>query len=199
MLALSVLLLTLAASDGPVYRPPRQTPPAQLPATGPDETLSDEEVRGRVASYLAAIDTPITVGQWRALGPRAVPLLEQVLANRGGLPSRRAAAVGGLAAIGGPRAREQVLATARSENEPFAVRAAALYGAAHVLEPGQLLKELGPVLRGARTRAARAAAAEVLARHAPHSACAAIRAQAEREGKERGHFERALERCGPAR
>ncbi len=198
MLFLSVLLTALAAG-GPVYRPPHPSTPAQSPVTVPDERLSDDEVRARVANYLDTIDVPVTIDQWRALGPRAIPLLEQVLANRDGLPSRRAASVGGLAVIGGKRARELVLETARSDDEPFAVRAAALHGAPRVLKSRELVRELTPVLQGAHEPAVRAAAAEVLARHSPRTACAAIRAQAEREGKERDHFARALERCAAAR
>jgi len=196
VLALSTLILTLATSGGPVYRPPR--PAIQPPAStaGPDDTLSDEELRSRVASYLGAIDVPVTAEQWRALGPRAVPLLEEVLANRDDLPSRRASAVGGLAVIGGKRARTLVLQTARSEDEPLAVRAAALHGAPRVLGPSELVRQLKPVLRGAHEPATRASAADVLARHAPRSACSAIRAQADREGEARTHFERALRRCG---
>jgi HEAT repeat protein len=196
VLALSALILAFATSGAPVYRPPRPATPAQAPAAGPDETLSDEELRSRVTSYLGAIDVPVTTEQWRALGPRAAPLLEAVLANTDDLPSRRASAVGGLAVIGGKRARTLVLKTAQSEAEPFAVRAAALHGAPRVLGPSELVRQLKPVLQGAREPATRAAAADVLARYAPRSACSAIRAQAEREGEARAHFERALQRCG---
>src|SRR6266540_3364600 len=101
MLAISALVLALAAPGAPTYRPPRPPAPAETPAAGPDEPLSDDEVRARVASYLGTND----------------------------VPSRRAAAVAGLSSIGGPRARELVVSTARSEGEPFAVRAAALHGA----------------------------------------------------------------------
>ncbi len=197
MLELSMLLIALTAPGAPVYRPPRQTPPAQAEAATPDETLSDDEVRAHVANYLGAIDVPVTADQWRALGPRAVPLLEKVVSNPGELPSRRAAALGGLAAIGGTRARALVVKAARSEEEPFAVRAAALRGASRVLKSGELVKQLKPVLEGAGEPATRAVAAEVLARHAPASACPAVRAQADREGEGRARFERALERCGP--
>ena len=196
MIALHGLLIALTISGKPAYRPPRESAPAQAPATAPDETLSDDEVRARVESYLGSIDVPVTHGKWSALGPRAVPLLEKMLSNRSAPPSRRAAAVGGLAAIGGTRARELVVGVARSEDEPFAVRAAALHGAPHVLKSGALVRELKPVLQGARDPATRAAAAEVLAHGAPRSACAAIRAQVKREGQHRAHFERALERCG---
>lgn len=194
MLALPMLVIALAAAEGSAYEPPREA--RHAPVTGPDKTLSDDEIRARVTNYLGAIDAPITTDQWRALGPRAVPLLETVLANPDELPSRRSAAVGGLAVIGGTRARQLVLTTARSEDEPFSVRAAALHGTPHLLTSRELVRELKPVLEGARTPEARAAAAEVLAHHAPRSSCAAIRAQADREPESRMHYSRALERCG---
>ena len=195
MLAITALVFALAAPGASTYRPPRPPAPAETPAAGPDETLSDDEVRARVASYLGTIDVPVTIQQWRALGARAVPLLEGVLSNPDDMPSRRAAAVAGLSSIGGTRARELVVTTARSEGEPFAVRAAALHGAPRVLGAQELARQLRPVLAGAREVSVRAAAAEVLARHAPRSTCAAVRAQADREGQGRAHFERALQRC----
>jgi HEAT repeat protein len=164
-------------------------------ASAPDETLSDLEVSSRVATYLRRIDSPVEAEQWQALGPRAIPLLEQVLTNPRELPSRRASAVSGLAEIGGPRARERIIQIARSESEPFAVRAAALDSAPRVLDSQELIRELSPVLEKSRQPLARAAAAEVLARNAPSAACAAVRAQAAREPEGKGRFERALEGC----
>ncbi len=195
MIALLGLLIATAAPQDQVYRPARQAAPVRAPVTVPDDTLSDEEVRALAASYLGGIDTPVTADQWRALGPRAIPLLEEVVSNRDALPSRRAAALAALAALGGARAGVILVEAARSDDEPFAVRAAAIHGASHVLGSRALVRELRPVLEAARDPAARAAAAEVLVQRAPRSACAAVRAQADREGEGRPRFERALGRC----
>jgi HEAT repeat protein len=199
MISLFVLLAAAAASQGHAYRPAREAAPARAAVTAPDETLSDEAVRALASSYLGRIDVPVTAAEWRALGPRAVPLLEEVARSRGALPSRRAAAMGGLAAIGGARAGEILVEAARSESEPFAVRAAAIHGASRALDSRRLARELGPVLERAKDPAARVAAAEALALRAPRSACAAVRAQADREGEGRARFERALGRCGSKR
>jgi hypothetical protein len=197
VIGFSLVLVAFVAAGEPVYRPPRPAAPRAAPgATGPDSTLSDEEVRQRAEAYLDALDVPVTPDQWRALGPRAVPFLEEVVTNPDGLPSRRAAAVGGLAVIGGNRAREVVLKTAHSGAEPVAVRAAALHGAPRVLTSRELVRELKPVLERASEPATRAAAADVLARHVPRAACSAIRAQAGREAEGEAHFQRALQRCG---
>jgi hypothetical protein len=198
MLTLAAAVLALAAG-APAYHPPRPPRAAEVEAPGPDPALSDAEVEARVESHLGAIDVPITTGEWRALGPRAVPLLERVLLDREELPTRRAAAVAGLACIGGTRARELVAGAAGAEDEPFAVRAAALHGAPRVLRGQELARRLDAVLGGARDPSVRAAAAEVLARHGPRSACVAVRAQADREGQGRARFQRALDRCAARR
>jgi hypothetical protein len=196
VLAFSLVLVAFVAAGEPVYRPPRPAAPGAAPSSGPDAKLSDEEVRQRAESYLDALDVPVTPDQWHALGPRAVPFLEEVVANPDGLPSRRAAAVGGLAVIGGKRAREVVLKTAHSDAEPVAVRNAALHGAPRVVTSRELVRELKPVLEHASEPATRAAAADVLARHVPRAACSAIRAQAGREAEGEAQFQRALQRCG---
>jgi hypothetical protein len=195
MLALSILIHALVTTSSMTNAPNRPLSKPS-PAVTSNETLSDEELRSRITNYLGAIDVAPTVQEWRALGLRAVPILEKVVSNRDGLPSRRAAAIGALAVIGGEQARQLVLRTAHAENEPFVVRAAALHGAHYFLKSGELTKELTPVLQSAREPETRAAAAEVLAEHAPKRACPAIRAQVERERGRHSHFVRALERCG---
>jgi hypothetical protein len=44
VLALSALVMSLAAADGHVYRPQRSTTPLQAPIVAPDESLSDDEI-----------------------------------------------------------------------------------------------------------------------------------------------------------
>jgi HEAT repeat protein len=205
MTVLSLTLLLALAAPGTPARNAR--PQAREPATdaspseaqAPTPTLTDEEVSQRVRTYLGAIDTPITAAQWRQLGSRAVPALESVLHDPDALPSRRAKAVEALSVIGGQRAKQLVVETARSDQEPFGVRASALRGAGRLLGQKELAVELRPVMENAREAPVRATAADVLAHHAGASSCAAVRAQVRREhGHERAQFSRALERCTPS-
>lgn len=189
-----LLAVTLLAPQG--YR--RQAP-QQAPSPDAGAQLSDAEVASRVETYLSAIDTRVTNEDWQGLGPRAVAPLEAALGDPAALPSRRARAVGALAAIGGSRAQKLVLDTARSEKQPFAVRAAALEGSGRLLRGKALTNALRGVLQKAGEAPVRGVAAEVLAQHAGASGCAAVRAQATREASgARGHFARALEACGGA-
>lgn len=130
---------------------------------------ADDAARAQVARAVDAIDRPTTAEEWRALGARAVPVLEEVVADRAGFPSRRAAALHGLAAIGGDRARARVLATARDRAEPLALRAAAIRAAPLLLSLRALRAALSPLLDDPDA-AVRAVAAETLA--APASAIA---------------------------
>lgn len=194
MTALSLTLL-LALAGRPAHQLPAPAPAQQPAASAP--ALSDAEVAQRVDAYLGSIDTPITADEWRGLGPQAVAPLAATATNPDALSTRRAKALGALSILGGARARQVVLDAARSEKEPFAVRASALRGAGRLLGPKALAKELKPVLQGAREAPLRATAAEVLAGRGGASGCAAVRAQAAREpGEVRGQFARALERCG---
>ena len=194
MTAISLTLLLALAG-----RPAHQAPATEQvqPSTASPQALSDQEVAQRVDEYLGTIDTPITADEWRALGPRAVNRLAAVATDTEALSSRRGKALGALTALGGARARQVVLDTARSEQAPFAVRASALRGAGHLLGPKSLSTALSPVLEKAHEAPVRATAAEVLAAHAGASGCSAVRAQVAREPQEtRGHFARALESCG---
>jgi hypothetical protein len=155
----------------------------------------DDDLRARVHSYLGAIDRPVRAEDWRALGPDAVPLLEEVVASDD-LPTRRAAALSGLAAIGGDRAHAAVLARAQSEREPFVVRKAALHGAGRLLAGEALVSALRPALEKAGSPAVRGAAADVLAKRGGAAGCAAVRARAGAEqGAARAALQRALRRC----
>jgi hypothetical protein len=195
---ITALLMAAVVAASPYPGPRRHPARAGAPVAAVDQTLSDAEVRARVENDLSSIDVPITDRQWQALGPRAVPALQATLQDSSALPSRRAAAVAGLAAIGGAQARRSVLEAAEDEGQPSAVRTRAVRSAARFLSAQELSGRLTPLLRDPVHPAVRAAAAEVLARSAPRSACGAIRAQAEREGPARGTFARALERCGAA-
>jgi HEAT repeat protein len=173
----------------------RQPPPADEPAPVA-ALLSEAEVRERVEAYLGAIDTPIRAADWRALGPGAVAVLRERAAARDELPSRRARAVDGLAAVGGRGAEKAVLELARTAGHPFVVRSAALRGAGRLLPTEKLLPALRPVLEGPGQARVRAVAAEVLAHHAGKEACPSVRAQVTREREEhRAQFHRAVTIC----
>jgi hypothetical protein len=197
MNAISLTLL-LALAGRPVHHAPTTEQQPQAPAAAP-AALTDAELARRVDEYLGTIDTPITADEWRALGPRAVTPLAAVATDADALPTRRAKALGALSVLGGTRARQVVLDTAASEQAPFAVRASALHAAGRLVGPKSLSKTLSPVLEKAREAPVRAVAAEVLAARSGANGCSAVRAQVSREPQAtRGHFARALERCGTA-
>lgn len=163
-------------------------------------TPSDEEIRERVESLLGSIDTPVRPSQWRALGARAVAVLQERSTSLQEFPSRRARAVDGLAAIGGPEATRTVLVLAQERGHPFAVRAAALRGAGHLLPPDRLLEALRPALEEPGPVRVRAVAAEALARNGGVAGCAAARARMEKEKPdERGAFHRVPASCDKPR
>jgi HEAT repeat protein len=157
--------------------------------------LTDAEVRERVDSWLGAIDRPVPAPAWRELGAAAVPHLEAALRSDE-LPTRRAAAVNGLAAIGGPRARAAILDAANAEEQRFVVRAAALRAAPRLVPRAELAGALRPALEKARSPQVRATAAGVLARSGGAAGCAAAKAQAAREtGEAREKVGQAAARC----
>lgn len=153
-------------------------------------------VRERALAYLGAIDRSVPPSAWKALGPDAVPVLEEAL-RTDPITSRRAAAASGLAAIGGDRAVEALLDVARVESERWSVRSAAVRGLGKALAPDRLPAALRPILEGTGAVEVRALAADVLSREAPTSSCSAIRAQVAREpATARSAFSKAATRCG---
>jgi HEAT repeat protein len=154
--------------------------------------LSDEQIRERIETYLGSIDTPIRSAHWRALGSRGAAILEGIAQDDGALPTRRAKALDGLAAIGSSTAADVMLRLARSEQTPLAVRLSAVRGAARVLPADQVAPALQPVLEGAKDGHVRRAAAEALSNH---GGCMLVRAQAAREDDPQ-RLHRAVQRCG---
>jgi HEAT repeat protein len=196
-LAAALLAASLAGIGAEKLRTPE--PPEQVQTTPAPAQLSEEQLRRQIDSLLGTIDTPVRDDRWKSLGPGAVPILRQIAQDQREFPSRRARALNGLAAIGGPEAEKTVLDLARSPGERFQVRSAALSGAGQLLPPDRLAAELRPVLEGANRVQVRAAAAEVLARHAQEGGCGAMRAQVEREkGDDRAFYHRALRTCDEA-
>jgi hypothetical protein len=184
---IALLLAALIAAP----RLPRSHPAPEQPA---QEQLSDAELRERVEAYLGAIDRPVGTARWKALGPKAAPILEAVIADHAQFPSRRAKAVDGLVAAAPDRAATLVGDLARDERQPSVVRVAAMHGAAQVLPPAKTVSELRPVLRTAKSTGMRAQAAEVLARK--QGGCAEVRGQVEREqAGNRDAFARAMKQC----
>jgi HEAT repeat protein len=147
-----------------------------------------------VEAYLGVIDRPVPEEAWRALGPPALPVLEEI-ARSPGASWRRANALLALSILGGARAEAVLLEQARDGSAPWAVRAAAVRGAGHLLPPERALTDLRPVLERDRDPRVRATAAEALARRAGAQGCAAVRAQAAREAPRRGAYDRALRAC----
>jgi hypothetical protein len=159
-------------------------------------TSAADEVRPLVEAYLGSIDTPIGADRWRALGPAAAPILEELARDPGQLPTRRARALEGLSFVGSPAAAGLMVELLGREGEPPVVRTSALRGAGALLDADRLLAVARPVLEHATDAHIRAAAAEVLARRAPRMGCAPVRDQAARERAElRLAFARALKAC----
>ena len=184
-----IVLLLAALIAAP--RPPKATPapPAETPQ------LSDVELRDQINTYLGTIDRPISPDSWKALGPRAAPILEQVISDSSQFPSRRAKAVNGLVSAAPDRAALLVGKLARDEKQPTVVRLAAMQGAGRVFPPSRTLSELRPVLHSARSPGLRAEAADVIS--GKQGGCAEVRDQVTREKVEhRPAFDRAMKRCG---
>jgi HEAT repeat protein len=192
-----VLAVLLAAGQVQLRRPP--PPPPDQAETKPVAQLSDDEIRDRIETYLGVIDTPVSLERWRALGPRAAPFIEEIAASRKNLPTRRAMAIDGLSAVGGATAPAVLTGLSRGEDEPLVVRLSAVRGLGRVVKGAKLAAALTPVLEGAKDARVRGVAAQTLAEHARKQSCKAVKAQALREDDEaRGHYERALDRCGVA-
>jgi hypothetical protein len=180
----------LLASVLCAFPPPRTAPPAQdEPAA---QQLTDEEIRERIDTFMRTIDTRIPAEQWRALGPRGAAILEEMAQDANQLPTRRAAAVVGLSAIGSPTSASVLLSLAQSAREPLNVRLTAVHAAAGVVPSSQLTATLKPVLETSDDQRVRAAAAEVLSRN---GGCGLVRAQARRE-RDALVMESALKSCG---
>jgi hypothetical protein len=158
--------------------------------------MTDAEVRGRVEALLGAIDRPIRIEQWKALGPAAIPVLAEVAAGGDRMPSTRSMALGALASLDPGRAEPLARALADSDGAPLTVRETAVRVLGRMLPPARLRSALAPVLRAAPDAALRAVAAETLARHAPGMACPEVMDQASLEATlDRAAFERAAALC----
>jgi HEAT repeat protein len=173
---------------------PRGRPPAQ--GEPPPAPRSEQEVREQLEVYLGSIDTPISLERWRALGAQAAPILEEIATSTSYLPTRRARALEGLSAVGGPEVATRMLQIAQSDEQPAVVRMSAMRGVGRLMTPRKLVPALRPVLEKSPDVQIRAAAAEVLARHAPQKACGLVRAQLGREPESQHNaYRRAIASC----
>ncbi len=157
---------------------------------------TDEEVRAQIAAFLGSIDTPIRAEQWRALGPKAVPILQELAEDHDKLPTRRARALEGLSHVGHDREGKLMVAMAASESEPPVVRMSALRGAGRLLGPKRLVAGLRPILESSSDSHVRATAAEVMAHRNPKAGCASIADQVNKEPADRRlAFRHAMKAC----
>ena len=174
MLAFLIVLLSVPTQ----MHPPRgQTQPAPDAGAVSPVQMPDEEVQQRIQMYLGSIHGPVTPGMWQRLGPAAIPQLEKIARDPEQLPTRRAGALNGIAAIGSLTAPDLMLQMAKDEKQPLQVRITAMMGAERVA-PDRVAQELRPVMENATDGHIRRVAAEVMA---AHGGCTAVRAQAKRE------------------
>jgi HEAT repeat protein len=146
------------------------------------------DLRATIDSYLGTIERPVGAARWQALGPDAIPILREI-AEGNGLPTQRAQAVTGLAAIGGNDAPALLASYSLDEKQAFPVRMAAVHGLARMSSDSSLRAALEPVLKAKDARVS-ATAAQLLAKRSPAS-CSAIR----QRGAKDEHFSRALAAC----
>jgi HEAT repeat protein len=167
--------------------------PVQAGEPKPDPEMSDEDVRSQMAAYLGAIDTPIPLSSWKSLGLRAEsPLLAIVQSDA--LPTRRAKAIDGLAAIGTSHI-DELRSIADNDGEVYVVRLAAIRGLGNLLSENEMVSALTPLLTSAKDARIRSVAGLVMVSHSA-ATCPAVKAQIRSESTEtRGHFVRAMDAC----
>lgn len=188
MIAATALAVALAASAADLCVAPSPDPATCSPA-------ADPALRAQVAPHLGAIDRPVPADAWRRLPPGARDYLEALAADPTALPTRRARALEGAAALGTGGAIHRRLA--EDAGAPFLVRSAAIRGLGGLPAAARGRELLAGLLTRDSDRRIRAAAAETLARTSPAESCGAIRAQAGRDATDDGHaFARALTACG---
>jgi hypothetical protein len=187
MLAFLIVLLSAPTQMNP---PRAKTQPAPDAGTATPAQMSDEEVQQRVQMYLGTIHGPVTPAMWQRLGPAALPQLEKIARDPEQLPTRRAGALNGIAAIGSLTAPDLMLEMAKDEKQPMQVRITAMMGAERVA-PDRVAQELRPVMENATNGHIRRVAAEVMA---AHGGCTAVRAQAKRE-QNRDRMANAVKLC----
>jgi hypothetical protein len=97
----------------------------------------DATLRARIGPLLGVIDRPVTPEQWRRLPPGAREFLEAFAVDPLQLPTRRAMALEGAAALGAGEAIHLLLA--KDIAAPFVVRHKALRSLGALLAPARRL------------------------------------------------------------
>ena len=162
--------------------------------------LSDAQIRDEVTALLGTIDRPVSGERWKALGPAAVPVLAEIAASEGEMPTTRSMALAALGSASAPEGERVSRALLDSPDAPVTVRQTAVRTLGKVLSPVRLQAALSPVLRAEREPDLRSAAAETLARHAPEEACAEVVDQISLEpAADHPRFERAAALCAGKR
>jgi len=157
-----------------------------------------EALRTRICGLAGAYDSPIPDRAWRDLGPGADAFLAELAGSPDDLEARRARALEGLAARGGPLAERTHRSLASSAETPIAVRRGAIRGLGRLLPRAELSRTLRPLLSPAADPRARAAAAETLALHDPAGSCGVVRARAAADPSDAVRLESALSTCRAA-
>ena len=171
------------------------SPPAMA-----DAARSDAEVRARVEALLGAIDRAIPASRWKALGPAAIPVLAEIAASEGQMPSTRSMALGALGVADPVRAEDIARALVDAPDSELTVRETAVRTLGRVLSPVKLQAALVPALRAAHPVGLRSVAAETLARHGGQGACAEVMDQVSLErAADHPRFERAAALCASRR
>jgi len=150
---LGLVLAALLAMPGTVHARSQRPSPSDDDQVQTKGELSEDDVRQQVNAYLGSIDTGIEANQWRSLGPRAVPMLERIVTNRDELPTRRAKAIDGLAAVGDTSASSLFNDIARNDGESINVRFAAVRGLARMTPHDRAAEVLKPIANEVRRQA----------------------------------------------
>jgi len=116
-------------------------------AAGAARGAPADDVRIRVNGLLGSY-RPVTVAEWRALGPAAAPALEAVARDAGALPTRRARALAALGVVQASAAAPLVRQLATDRSVAPLLRASAVDAAPGVLGP-EAVRFLAPFLRDA--------------------------------------------------
>lgn len=154
------------------------------------------ELRGQVNAYLSSIDTPITKAQWKALGPEAAPLLQQIATSSESLPLRRARAIDGWSAVAGAAGSDWLVTLAKSEQEQFVVRRSALRASQARMGAGQFLQTFQPLLTENSDPRIQNEAGQALIARAPTQGCAAVRSTIAAQRQPGESLLALLKRCG---
>src|SRR5262249_14616948 len=142
----------------------------------PAQSQSSQNITAQVNALLGAYEDGANPRQWRTLGDAAIPVLESVVADYNSLPTRRARALDGLAALSSGSTTMQRVAN--TDWEPLIVRMSAVRGLGQIMPESDLIPALRPLLSDPQWQM-RGATAQALS-NTP-AGCAEIAAMAQQE------------------